>query len=205
MTSRCSILLIFVGFAVMISTYAHAECVCPTNSVANSVRKADRIFSGRVVSAIYEPTKSDSIEFVVEVDETIRGTIEREYRLTTPLPGACGVSVRLGFRDMFILGPDGQSVSSCTGSGRKTYMEYPLLREAIGLVDYSDSDVGKALELLNKRFYSSFDRASIDEFFELVKRIDPSGYSVTSWADQIQYRGIVVYFKDDKFEKVGAL
>ena len=205
MTSRRNILLIFVGFAVIISTYSYAECVCPINSIEESVRKADRIFQGRVVSAIYEPTKSDSIEFAVKVDEIIRGNLESEYRLTTSLPSTCGVSVKLAVRAMFILGPDGQSVSTCTGSGWKAYMTYPLLRGAIGLVDYTDSDVEKALGLLNKSFYSGHDRATIDEFFELVKRIDPSGYPVTSSADQIRYRGIVVYFKDDKFEKVGAL
>ncbi len=189
----------------MLSTHVYAECACPPHSVEENVRQADRIFRGQVVSANYQPTKSEFIEFVVQVDETIRGAPEKEFRLTTAMPQSCGVPVRLGFHDMFILRPDDQHVSSCSGSGRDKYHRFPFLREAIALVDYSVSEVRESVQLLNQRFHASFDRVTVEEFFELVTRIDPSGYAVTSYDDQIQYRNVVVYFKDGKFEKAGAL
>ncbi len=194
-----------LGFALLTEAYARAECECPTNSVEEAVRKADRIFQGEVVSAALGEDDSQTIEFVVEVDETIRGTTDKQYSLTTAMPDSCGVGVRLGFRDMFVLGPGEGHVSACTGSGRAPYMKYPLLATAIALVDLPISDVRSAVQLLSKRFYSSYDRATVDEFFELAARIDPTGNTATALDDRIEYRGIVVYFKDGKYDKVGAL
>ena len=84
-------------------------------------------------------------------------------------------------------------------------MKYPLLATAIALVDLPVSDVSSAVRLLGKQFYSSYDRATVDEFFKIVAQIDPTGINSTGTVDRIEYRGIVVYFKDGKYEKVGAL
>jgi len=183
----------------------YAECDCPPGSVEQSIRQADQIFSASVVSANYEPNESEIIEFVVRVDETIRGTPGEEYRLTTTMPGSCGIPVRLGFHDNFILQPGKLHVTSCSGSGRNKKHRLPFLKEAILLVDYSASEVTESVQLINGTFVSGTDKEPVADFFELVSRIDPAGYTVTSMADRIQYRGIVVYFKDGDFEKAGAL
>ena len=198
--------LVFLVFstALLVSSPSAADCVCPPNSVEDSVLTADRVFEGRVVSANMRSIKSKSIEFVVAVDETIRGTPEEEHRLLTLMPAECGVPVRLGFRDMYILQPGNQHVSNCSGSGRERYEDFPMLDIAIALVDNADSDVDKVLHLLNKRFYSSYERSTVETFFELVMRIDPLGYPITRWPDRIEYRGIVVYFENGKFRNAVA-
>jgi len=76
---------------------------------------------------------------------------------------------------------------------------------AIALVDLPLSDATGAQRLLSKQFYSSFDRATVDKFFELVEKIDPIGNGSTGMADRIEYRGIAVYFINGKYEKVGVL
>ena len=106
---------------------------------------------------------------------------------------------------MYILGPDESSVSSCNGSGRANHMKYPLLVTAIALIEMPVSDVRGAVKLLSRQFYSSYDRATIDEFFELAARIDPTGSKATGMEDQIDYRGITVHFKDGKYDRVEAL
>ena len=108
-------------------------------------------------------------------------------------------------RDMFVLGPDQPKVSSCNGSGRGPYMEYPLLATAIKLVDMPLSDARGTQRLLSKEFYSRFERALMDEFFDLVEKIDPTGVKTTRSADRIEYRGIVVFFSDGKYESVQTL
>ena len=105
------------GFAVFSAQFARADCECPPGGVEQAIRKADRIFRGEVVSASIVAEDSKTIEFVVKVDDAIRGYAERQYRLTTQLPNSCGVSVRLGFHEMYVLGPGETSVSSCTGTG----------------------------------------------------------------------------------------
>ena len=203
--SRVFISVALFGIAISASDLAFADCQCPPDSVEQAIRKADRIFQGEVVSASIAGDDSQTIEFVVKVDEAIRGNPEKEYRLTTRLPESCGVSVRLGFRDMYVLGPGETSVSNCTGSGRATYKTYPLLAIAIALVDLPLSDANGAQRLLSKQFHSSYDRATVDNFFELVDKIDSAGNRSTGMADRIEYRGIVVYFTDGQYEKVGVL
>lgn len=198
------ITLALFGLAFLAPIQARAECECPADSVVEGIRKADRIFHGKVVSATMREDDSQTIEFVVAVHEVIRGTTDKQYNLTTALPNSCGVAVRLGFHDLFVLQPGELRVSSCTGSGRAPGMKYPLLAAAIALVDLPVSDVSTAVQLLNKQFYSSFDRATVDEFFKLVEMIDPMGSDVTGMADRVEYRGIVVYFKDGRYERVGA-
>jgi len=193
------------GLAIVSAQFAWADCECQPGSVEQSIRMADRIFRGEVVSASIASDDSQTIEFVVKVDDAIRGNTERRYQLTTALPDSCGVSVRLGFHDMYALGPDETSVSSCTGSGRSSYMKFPLLATAIALVDLPVSDTRGAQRLLSEQFYSSYDRATVDEFFELVDRIDPTGNTATSTDDRIEYRGIAVLFTDGKYEKVETL
>ena len=100
---------------------------------------------------------------------------------------------------------DETSVSRCAGSGRATYMKFPLLATAIALVDLPVSDARGTQRLLSEQIYSSYDRATVDEFFELVERIDPTGNTATGTDDRIEYRGIAVYFKDGRYEKVEAL
>lgn len=184
---------------------ASAECECPPNSIEQAILEADRIFRGEVVSASVADDDSQTIEFVVEVGDAIRGNPEKQYRLTTPMPGSCGVSVRLGFHDMYVLGPNETTVSSCKGSGRAAYMKHPLLATAIALVDLPVSEARGAQRLLSEQFYSSYDRATVDEFFKLVERIDSTGNTATGTDDRIEYRGIAVHFKDEKYEKVEAL
>jgi len=202
---RVIIGLAFIGFAILATQLARAECECPPNSVEKAIRNADRIFRGEVVSANFVADDSQTIEFLIQVDEAIRGNIEKQYRLTTTLPDSCGVSVRLGFHDMYVLGPDETSVSSCKGSGRASYMKYPLSATAIALVDLPVSDVSGAVRLLRKQFYSSYDRATVDEFFELVARIDLTGNKATGTDDRIEFRRIIVHFKGGKYERVEAL
>lgn len=202
---RTFVSLALFGFAAIAAELAHSECECSPNSVEQAIRNADRIFRGEVVSASIATDDSQTIEFVVEIDEAIRGNTDDYYNLTTTLPDSCGVSVRLGFHDMYVLGPGETSVSSCTGSGRAAYMKYPLLATAIALVDLPVSDVRDAQLLLGQQLHSSYDRATVDEFFALVERIDPTGNKANGMADRIEYRGIVVYFKDGTVEKVGVL
>ena len=202
---RAFISHVLLGFAVFAAQFARADCECPPESVERAILKADRIFRGEVVSASISGDDSQTIEFVVKVDKAIRGNQEKEYRLTTRLPDSCGVSARLGFHDMYVLGPNETSVSNCTGSGRATYKTYPLLAVAIALVDLPLSDTSGAQRLLSKQFYSSYDRATVDQFFELVEKIDPIGNRSTAMSDRIEYRGIVVYFTGGKYEKVGVL
>lgn len=205
LTRHVVLSLAFFGFAILAAQVTRAECECPPGSVEQAIRDADRIFRAGVISARISEDDSRTIEFVVTVDDVIRGNPETQYRLTTEYPDSCGVSVRLGFHDMYVLGPDETSVSSCTGSGRATYMKYPLLATAIALVDLPVSDVRGAQQLLGKQFYSSYDRKTVDEFFALVERIDPTGNEAIGMADRIGYRGIAVYFNEGKFEKVGVL
>ena len=193
------------GLAVIAPHITRAECECQTGSVEEAIQNADRIFRAEVISAHISEGNSQTIDFVVKVGDAIRGNTEERYQLTTALPDSCGVSVLLGFHDMYVLAPDETSVSSCTGSGRATYMKYPLLATAIALVDLPVSDVRGAQQLLGKQFYSSYDRKTVDEFFALVERIDPNGNGSTGMADRIEYRGIAVYFKDGKYKKVGVL
>ena len=193
------------GFAVFSAQLAWADCECLRGSVEQAIRKADRTFHGEVVSASIAAYDYQTIEFVVKVDGAIRGNTDRQYRLTTQLPDSCGVLVRLGFHDMYVLGPDETSVSSCTGSGRATNMKFPLLATAIALVDLPVSDTSGAQRLLSEQFYSSYDRATVNAFFELVEKIDPTGNTATGTNDRIDYRGIAVHFKDSKYEKVGVL
>jgi hypothetical protein len=197
--------LALFGFAVLAAQITRAECECPPESVEQAIRNADRIFQAEVISAQISEDDLQTIEFVVQVDDEIRGNTDKQYQLTTTLPGSCGVSVRLGFHDMYVLGPDETNVSSCTGSGRATYMKFPLLATAIALVDLPVSDARGAQRLLSEHFYSSYDRATIDEFFKLVERIDSPGNTATGNDDRIGYRGIAVHFKDGKYEKVEAL
>ena len=203
--SRVFVSVALFGIAISASDLAFADCQCPPDSVEQAIRNADRIFQAEVISAYISEDDSQTIEIIVTVDDAIRGNTEKQYQLTTALPGSCGVSVRLGFHDMYVLGPDETSVSSCTGSGRTTNMKYPLLATAIALVDLPLSDTSGAQRLLSKQFYSSYDRATVDKFFELVEKIDPTGNRSTGIADRIEYRGIVVYFTDGKYEKVGVL
>ena len=196
---RCLAVLVCVFLGV---SATWAECECPPNSVEQGVLNADRIFRARVVSAELAELDFQTIEFVVRVDDTLRGNTGDQYRLTTALPKSCGVSVRLGFSDLYGLGPGETRVSQCTGSGRDTYMKYPRLAAAIALVDLPVSNSQDAERLFADRSFSSNERAAIDEFFELVERIDPTGNTATSTPDRIEYRGIVVHFKDGKYEKV---
>jgi hypothetical protein len=184
---------------------ALAECECPPDSVERSILEADQIFRGEIVLARISDDASHTIEFVVKVGDTIRGNPGKQYRLTTPAPGLCGVSVRLGFTDMFVLGPDKSEVSICNGSGRAPYMEYPLLDIAIKLVDMPVSDARGTQRLLTEEFYGEFERALLDDFFDLVEKIDPTGIKSVRSADRIEYRGIVVLFSDGVYESVQTL
>ncbi|MDH3611969.1 MAG: hypothetical protein OES10_01725 [Gammaproteobacteria bacterium] len=205
LTRHVVLKLALFGLVVIAPQITRAECECQPGSVEEAIRNADRIFRAEVISARISEDDSEIIDLVVKVDDAIRGNTEKRYQLTTAMPDSCGVSVLLGFHDMYVLAPGETSVSSCTGSGRATYMKYPLLATAIALVDLPVSDVRGAQQLLSKKFYSSYDRATVDEFFELVERIDSTGNMSTGMADRIEYRGIAVYFKDGKYEKVGAL
>ena len=205
LTRHVFLSLVLFGFAVLAAQITRAECECPPESVEQAIRNADRVFQAEVISARISEDDSQAIEFVVEVDDVIRGNTDRQYQLTTAFPGSCGVSVRLGFHDMYVLGPDETSVSRCAGSGRATYMKFPLLATAIALVDLPVSDARGTQRLLSEQIYSSYDRATVDEFFELVERIDPTGNTATGTDDRIEYRGIAVYFKDGRFEKVEVL
>lgn len=202
MTTRPVLCSLLIGLAVLWAPVGYAECECPTDSVVQAVLNADRIFGGEVVSAAVSENDTKTIEFVVEVERAIRGSLDSEYRLNTQVPGGCGVSVRLGFHDMYILGPGDSTVSSCTGSGRAVSMRYGLLSAAITLVDLPESDASGAQQLLSKQFYSSYRRDTVDEFFDLVDKIDPSGNTSTRLADRIEYRGVVVHFADGKFSRV---
>ncbi len=184
---------------------ALAQCECPPNSVEQSILEAEQIFRGEIVSAKVAEDGSDTIEFVVKVDEAIRGNPDKHYRLYTGMPGSCGIPVQLGFNDMFVLGSDKLKVSNCNGSGRTPYMEYPLLATAIKLVDTPVSDARGTQRLLNEAFYGNSERALIDEFFGLVEQIDPLGIKAIRFADRIEYRGIVVLFTDGKYESVQIL
>lgn len=183
---------------------ARADCECPPNSVEQAILDADRIFRAEVVSAEIAED-SQTIEFVVEVGDTIRGSPEKHYRLITALPDSCGVPVRLGFHDMYVLGPNETRVSSCTGSGRAAFWKYPLLGTAIALVDLPVADSRGAQRLLSEQFHSGYDRATVDEFFELVERIDPTGHTATGTGDRIEYRGTAVHFNDGKVKSVELL
>lgn len=184
---------------------ALAECECPPGSVEQSILEAEQIFRGEIVSANLAEDGSNTIEFVVVVNEAIRGNPDRQYRLITAMPESCGISVRLGFGDMFVLGPDKPKVSNCNGSGRAPYMEYPLLATAIKLVDMPVSDARGTQRLLSEEFYGRFERALMDEFFDLVEKIDPTGIKTIRSADRIEYRGIVVLFTVGKYESVQTL
>lgn len=205
LTRHTFLSLALFGFAVLAAQITRAECECLPESVEQAIRNADQIFQAEVISAHISEDDSQTIEFVVDVDDVIRGNTETQYQLNTALPDSCGVAVRLGFHDMYVLGPDETSVSRCTGSGRATYMKFPLLATAIALVDLPASDARGAQRLLSEQFYSSFDRATVDEFFKLVERIDSTGNTATGTDDRIEYRGIAVHFKDGKYEKVEAL
>jgi len=205
LTTRLYLVLVVAGSAILTPMRVYADCDCPPGSVEQSIRQADQIFRASVVSANYEPNESEIIEFVVRVEETIRGTAGEEYRLTTTLPDSCGIPVRLGFHDNFILQPGNLHVTSCSGSGRDRNHRFPFLQQAVLLVDYPASEVRESVQLLNGTFPSGTDRETVVDFFEFVSRIDPAGHTVSSTADQIQYRGIVVHFRDGKFEKAGAL
>lgn len=184
---------------------SRADCECPTNSVEQAIRNAHTIFRGEVVSASLATDDSQNINFVVAVDDAIRGSAKDRYSLTTALPDSCGVPIRLGFHDLYVLEPGKSSVSSCTGSGRVTYMKYPLLATAIALVDLPVFDSGGAQRLLSKQIHSGYDRATVDEFFKLVAQIDPRGSEVKRMTDRIEYREIVVHFEDGKFVRVELL
>lgn len=205
LTFRGFISLSLFGIAVLSAQLVRADCECPPDSVEQAIVKADRIFRGEVVWASISEDGAHSIEFVVKVDEAIRGIAKAQYRLTTALPDSCGVSVRLGFHDIYILGHDETTVSRCKGSGRDAYMKHPLLETAIALVDLLLSDARGAQRLLSEKFYSSYDRTTVDEFFELVERIDPTGNTASGTDDRIEYRGIAVLFTDGKYEKVETL
>lgn len=205
LTGQVLLKLALFGLVFIAPQITRAECECQTGSVEDAIRNADRIFRAELISAHISEDNSQAISFVVKVDDVIRGNTEKQYQLTTGLPDSCGVSVRLGFHDMYVLGPDETSVSSCAGSGRAVYTKYPILATAIALVDLPVSDIRGAQQLLNKQFHIRYDRATVDEFFELVERIDPTGNKVTGMANRIEYRGIAVYFKDDKYERVGEL
>lgn len=193
------------ALTIYIAKSARAECECLSNSVAQAIRYADTIFLGEVVAAAIDEDDSKTIEFVVKVGDAIRGKTDDYYNLSTSLPDSCGVSVLLGFHDIYVLGSDETIVSSCTGSGRVASRKYPLMAAAIALVDLPISDVSGALQLLSQKIHSGYPRAMVEEFFELVEKIDPSGNTVTRKADRIEFRGIVVHFKDGEYERVGVL
>lgn len=203
-------LLAIVATVVLTPRTASAECECLSNSVEQAVLDADRVFRGQIVSAVInDGTANDgdsrTIEFVVDVGDVIRGNPAKRYRLSTAMPDSCGVAVRLGFNETFVLGPGETTVSSCTGSGRAAYHRQPFLTTAIALVDLPVSDAREAQRLLSAQFRSSYDRSDVDDFFGLVERIDPTGNTATGSEDRIEYRGVVVLFTDGKYEKVEML
>ena len=198
----CFVILLY---GVVAFRPAWAECECPPDSVSQSILQAEQVFRGVIVSAEVVGDGSQMIEFTVVVDETIRGNPEAQYRLTTAMPDSCGVTIRLGFRDLFLLGSDDSRVTRCDGSGRMTSNEYPFLSLAIKLVDLPVSDARSARQLLTEELYSSFERPKMDEFFDLVEKIDPTGIKTTRAVDKIEYRGIAVLFTDGKYESVQIL
>ena len=199
------IILSLLCFVTITAQTARAECECPQGSVSQSILNAEIIFSGGIVSASISEDSTQVIDFVVQVDEAVRGIPEKQYRLTTALPDSCGVSVRIGFHDLYVLGPDQTIVSSCAGSGRAVYFKYPRLTTAIKLVDLPISDANGAAKLLRKEFCCGRDRASVEKFFELVERFDPTGNMSTGFPDRIEYRGIAVFFKKGIYESVETL
>ncbi|MGB5166227.1 MAG: hypothetical protein WBN61_13280 [Woeseiaceae bacterium] len=205
MTRHIVHILALFWLVVFGAQLALAECECPPESVEKAIRKADRIFRAEVISAQISEEDPQTIEFVVQVDEGIRGHTTPQYQLTTSLPGSCGVSIRLGFHDVYVLGPGETNVSSCKGSGRAVYMTNPSLAVAIALVDLPVSDSRGAQRLLSKHFYQSYNRATVDEFFILVEKIDSTGNTAIGYKDRIEYRGIAVHFKDGTYEKVEEL
>ena len=202
MTRRPRFRFLLIGFAVFWVPPGYAECECPPDSLVQAISNADRVFQGRIVSAQLSEDDTDTIEFVVEVVDPVRGSLDTEYRLTTQRPGSCGVSVRLGFHDMFVLSPVSSAVSRCGGSGRAANMARPLLALAIELVDLPELDARGAQALLRKGLYSNFSREILDEFFDLVEKIDPRGDVPTRLDDRIEYRGIILFFVDGKYERV---
>lgn len=192
----------FAITAIFSAPVAYADCECPPDSLVKAIADADRIFRGRVVSAKLSEDDTNTIEFVVEVAAAIRGSLDPDYRLTTEVPSLCGVSVRIGFSDVFVLSPGSSDVSRCRGSGRATHMQSPLLVAAIELVDLPELDARGAQELLSKRLYSDFSREIMDDFFDLVEKLDPGGDVPTRLDDRIEYRGVILHFVDQKYERV---
>ncbi len=179
---------------------ALADCECPAGSLEQAIRKAETIIRGEIVSA--RLLGATVIEFDVQVNDAVRGNPESEYRLTTPMPGACGVAVRLGFNDLFVLDDAKHSVSTCNGSGRANSKKYVFLSTAIRLVDLPVSDARGAERLISQRFNPGFGRAEIDAFFEFVEKIDPLSSSALHSDSKIEYRGIALRFVDGRFDNV---
>ena len=202
MTGRSVHSVLLLAIAFLFAPAAYAECECPPDSQVEAILNADRIFRGRVVSAQLSENDPNTIEFVVAVTGAIRGSPEPEYQLTTEIPGRCGVTVRIDFHDVFVLSPGRSDVSRCRGSGRATHRENPLLVAAIELVDLPGGDAQSVKELLSKRLYADFSRERMDDFFDLVEKLDRVGEVPIRLDDRIEYRGVILHFVDDKYDRL---
>lgn len=197
-----ALVLMFAALSAATSQSVYAECECTTASIVDSVRQADRVFYGVVRAARIVDEKGGQIEFVVSVETPIRGTVDDDITLYSPLPASCGIPIRLGFYNLFVLSAGSQLVRPCSGSDRNTYRELPLLQLAVTLVEKAETEPSEVLRSLGKQLYSGYDRKEIEEFFELVERIDTSGHSASYRTDRIVYRGIAIVFKDGNYDRV---
>ena len=191
-------------FAVFLAGTAGADavspdCRCPPGSIEEGVRSAGKIFTGRIVEATFDGTV---VEFTVEIDERFRGWVWKRQKLRTAGPDDCGVPVFVGYSDLFVVPADSKTVQTCTGSGRNVGDDYRQLSTAIAVVELADTDVARVVEHLNKSYVpAGLTRTEMDEFFDLVERLDPAR-PLSRLDDRVRYSGIVFVFRDGSLDRV---
>ncbi len=190
--------------ATLAANSTFAECNCPPGSADQAIRDADRVFHARVVSAGLSNDVPPRIEFTVAVSRSIRGNNDDQYRLTTALPDACGINIRLGFSDVYVLRSDDTHVSPCTANGRSYSMQHPFMSTAIALVDLPIADIQGAQKLLRDALPKGYDRRYVDQFFFFAERIDPTQNKVIILEGYTEYRGVKVHIVDGKLDQIGA-
>lgn len=197
---RCSIL--FANASIAGEARA---CACADDSIEDSVRTADRIFEGRVLSAHVSDSKPEVIRFVVEVREGLRGEAGERVSLETTLPEHCGIEIRPGFHDLYVLHTGESTVDSCSGSGRVASERVPLLSFAVALTSYGEGQSGRAIAFLRRAFYVDYPRDELDRFFALVERIDPAGRHVARDGVSARFGDVRFTFRNDKLLSIGAV